>query len=63
VTFSPLDDGRTLVRLSHGELHRHGAGAEGLRQGISGEGGWGFLIGRAADVIEGRPPRPLPVEA
>jgi uncharacterized protein YndB with AHSA1/START domain len=60
VTFSPLDGERTLVRLSHDQLQRHGAGAGGLREGISGDGGWGFLIARAADVAEGRPPRPLP---
>ena len=63
VTFSPLDDGRTLVRLAHDQLHRHGAGAAGLREGISGDGGWGFLLTRAADVAEGRPPRPLPTPA
>jgi uncharacterized protein YndB with AHSA1/START domain len=62
VTFSPLDDGRTLVRLAHDQLHRHGDGAGGMREGVAGAGGWGFLIGRAADVIEGRPPRPVPTE-
>jgi uncharacterized protein YndB with AHSA1/START domain len=59
VSFLAVDDSTTRVRLAHHHLERHGPGAAGLRDGISGEGGWGLLIGRFADVTEGRPPRPL----
>jgi uncharacterized protein YndB with AHSA1/START domain len=59
VTFTPLDDGTTLVRLEHRNLERHGSGAAGLRAGVSGDGGWTVLIARFADVVEGRPPRPI----
>ncbi len=38
-------------------------GADGLRQGVSGEGGWTLLLGRFSDVVEGRTPRPVPTPA
>ena len=60
VTFAAVDPTTTAVRLEHGRLERHGAGASGLQHGVSGDGGWTLLIGRFADVVEGRPPRPLP---
>jgi uncharacterized protein YndB with AHSA1/START domain len=60
VRFSAVDDTTTQVRLEHRNLERHGSGAAGLRAGVSGDGGWGLLIGRFSDVVEGRPARPLP---
>jgi len=59
VTFTPVDDTTTAVRLVHGSLERHGVGAAGLRSGVSGDGGWTVLLGRFGDVVEGRPPRPI----
>jgi uncharacterized protein YndB with AHSA1/START domain len=63
VTFTPLDPGRTALRLEHGHLERHGDGADGIRHGVGGDGGWTVLVARFADVAEGRPPRPLPTAA
>jgi uncharacterized protein YndB with AHSA1/START domain len=61
VTFTAAGDGRTEVRLVHGRLERHGAGAGSMHGSVGNdEGGWGFLIRRFADVAEGRPPRLLP---
>jgi uncharacterized protein YndB with AHSA1/START domain len=62
VTFTEVGPDRTRVRLEHRNLERH-AGADGLRQGVSGEGGWTLLLGRFSDVIEGRTPRPVPTPA
>ncbi len=60
VTFSALDDGRTEVRLVHGHLERHGDGGEQLRGSVGNDdGGWGFLLQRFADRVEGREPRAL----
>jgi uncharacterized protein YndB with AHSA1/START domain len=60
VTFTAIDETRTAVHMEHRRLERHGAGAPGVAQGVSGEGGWTVLLGRFADVAEGQPPRPLP---
>jgi uncharacterized protein YndB with AHSA1/START domain len=59
ITFVAVDDTTTRVRLEHRNLERHGSGAAGLRDGISGEGGWTLLVRRFADVVEGRPVRPV----
>jgi uncharacterized protein YndB with AHSA1/START domain len=53
VTFTPLDDGRTRVRLEHGHLERHGAGGEHIAGSVSADGGWGTLLGLFAAVAEG----------
>jgi uncharacterized protein YndB with AHSA1/START domain len=58
VTFTAVEPDRTAVRLEHRRLDRHG-GAADLHAGIDGPGGWTVLVGRFADVCEGRPPRPL----
>ena len=63
VTFIAVDDSTTQVRLEHRNLERHGSGAAGLRAGIGGDGGWGFLLSRFGDVADGRPPRPVPSPA
>ena len=60
VTFTPLDASTTAVRLSHGELDRHRGGGRAMSHGVSGDGGWTFLVARYGDVAEGRVPRPLP---
>ena len=52
VTFTPLDDGRTNVRLEHGRLERHGDGGENIASSVSAEGGWGTLLGMFAAVVE-----------
>jgi uncharacterized protein YndB with AHSA1/START domain len=42
---------RTRVELEHRNLERHGGGWQGLREGISGDGGWPLYLQRYADVI------------
>ena len=41
VRFSAENPGRTLVELEHRNIDRHGAGWEGMRDGVAGEEGWG----------------------
>ena len=52
VTFTPLEDGRTRVRLEHGRLERHGAGGENIASSVGADGGWGTLLGLFAAVAE-----------
>ena len=62
VTFTAIDDTHTAVHMEHRRLERHGAGAAGRGARASrSEGGWTVLLGRFADVAEGRAPRPCPV--
>jgi uncharacterized protein YndB with AHSA1/START domain len=42
---------RTRVELEHRNLDRHGAGWEGLREGVEGGDGWPFYLRRFADVV------------
>jgi len=60
VVFTAVDADHTTVRMEHRRLERHGAGAGGVRQGISSDEGWTVLLDRFADVAEGRAPRPIP---
>jgi uncharacterized protein YndB with AHSA1/START domain len=60
ISFAALDDERTVVRLEHGHLERHGDGVSGLQAGITGAGGWTGLLDRFKDVTEGRPPQAIP---
>jgi uncharacterized protein YndB with AHSA1/START domain len=44
VTFSPADDGTTLVELEHRDFHRHAGAYEKMRDQVGAEGGWGSLL-------------------
>ena len=44
VTFTPADDGTTLVELEHRFFNRHGEGAEIMRETVNKEGGWSTLL-------------------
>jgi uncharacterized protein YndB with AHSA1/START domain len=45
VTFTPVDDGTTLVALVHRGLERHGEGAAAkYREILNSEGGWGGMV-------------------
>jgi len=44
VTFTPVDDGTTLVELAHRELQRHGAAAAMFREILGSDGGWGGMV-------------------
>jgi uncharacterized protein YndB with AHSA1/START domain len=42
---------RTRVELEHRNLDRHGAGWEGVRDGVAGEQGWPLYLARFAAVL------------
>jgi uncharacterized protein YndB with AHSA1/START domain len=42
---------RTRVELEHRNLDRHGEGWEGMREGVSGEGGWPLYLQRYGTLI------------
>ncbi len=44
VTFTPDDDGTTLVELDHRHFERHGGDYEAMRASIGSEMGWGSLL-------------------
>jgi len=52
VTFTPEGDSQTRVELEHGELWRHGEGAEHIREQISQPGGWRGLLELFAKAAE-----------
>jgi uncharacterized protein YndB with AHSA1/START domain len=43
---------RTRVELEHRHLDRHGAGWEGMRAAVDGEGGWPLYLQRYGAVID-----------
>ncbi len=42
---------RTRVELEHRNLARHGAGWQGVREGVAGEEGWPLYLQRFAELI------------
>ena len=42
---------RTRVHLEHRNLARHGAGWEGVREGVAGEEGWPLYLQRFAELL------------
>jgi uncharacterized protein YndB with AHSA1/START domain len=54
VNFREQPDGQTLVELEHRNIGRHGPGAAGIRQGVSGPGGWPDILDSYATVAASR---------
>jgi uncharacterized protein YndB with AHSA1/START domain len=52
VRFVPDGEGRTRVVLEHRHLDRHGAGWEGLAQGLATDDAWPTYLGRFARATE-----------
>jgi uncharacterized protein YndB with AHSA1/START domain len=50
VRFTAESPTRTLVELEHRHLDRHGAGWEGVRDGVAGDQGWPLYLDRFAAV-------------
>ena len=44
VTFTPQEDGYTLIALEHRFFERHGEGAAAMRTQVGSPGGWGGLL-------------------
>ena len=40
LTFTPTDDGRTVVRIEHTGFQAHGGGAQAIHDGVGGSDGW-----------------------
>ncbi len=53
VTLTPEGDGRTRVTLVHRHLERHGAGWEGVRDGVDVEDGWPLYLARYVALTNG----------
>jgi uncharacterized protein YndB with AHSA1/START domain len=51
VRFTAESPDRTRVELEHRHLDRHGAGWEGVREGVSGVDGWPLYLQRYADLV------------
>jgi uncharacterized protein YndB with AHSA1/START domain len=54
VRFTPEADGSTRVDLEHRHFERMKSGADEMRKGVGGEGGWGGLLKLYADKAEQR---------
>jgi uncharacterized protein YndB with AHSA1/START domain len=52
VRFTPEPDGSTRVDLEHRHFDRMAAGADEMRKGVGGEGGWGGLLKLFAQQAE-----------
>ena len=52
VTFTPQEDGTTLVALEHRHLDRHGEGWEAMRDAVGSSGGWGGGLEAFAQAAE-----------
>jgi uncharacterized protein YndB with AHSA1/START domain len=53
VRFVAETSGRTRVDLEHRRLDRHGAGWEGVRDGVDGDQGWPLYVQRYATLFVG----------
>lgn len=51
IRFVAESRGRTRVELEHRHLDRHGAGWEGEREGVGGEGGWPLYLLRFGALL------------
>ena len=51
VLFTDLGQDRTRVSIEHRHLDRHGAGWEGVRDGVSTGEGWPLYLDRYADLL------------
>lgn len=51
VRFTAETPSRTRVDLEHRNLERHGAGWEGVRDGVGEDGGWPLYMARYADIV------------
>lgn len=54
VVFTPVEGGdgpRTRVELTHRHLERHGAGWEGVRDGVDEAGGWPLYLSRFVEAV------------
>lgn len=51
VLFTEVGQDRTRVSIEHRHLDRHGAGWEGVRDGVSTDEGWPLYLDRYADLL------------
>jgi uncharacterized protein YndB with AHSA1/START domain len=51
VRFTADGPTRTRVELEHRHLDRHGAGWEGVREGVDGDQGWPLYLQRYAELV------------
>jgi uncharacterized protein YndB with AHSA1/START domain len=53
VNFHEQPGGQTRVELEHRNIGRHGPGADGIHQGVSGPGGWPGILDNYAKTAVG----------
>ena len=51
VRFTEEEPGRTRVQLEHRHIDRHGAGWEGITEGIAGDQGWSLYLTRYGELF------------